>query len=115
MADFFAYPVADDDATAAREPFCDVVPRSFESCVMAPCRCMTGAVDVEDTSSPKQHEPDPTRSRSFAAVGLVAQISAEPVSGAHLLFRSGNEYGVCPRPAAHRVRIPARRVLAELH
>lgn len=48
---------------------------------------------MKDTSSPEQHGPDPARGRSFVAVGLVAQISAELVSGAQLLLRNRNEYG----------------------
>jgi hypothetical protein len=47
---------------------------------------------VQDTTSTDLEEPDPIRRRSFFAVGLIAQIGSELVSGALLLFRNGNEY-----------------------
>lgn len=94
IADFFAYLLADDDAATAREGFCDVVAsQTKEVASWLGFDAWLGAGDVEDPSSPKQHDPDPARSRSFVAVGLVAQISGELVSGAQLLLRSGNVYG----------------------
>ncbi len=91
--DFFAYLVADDDAAAARERFCEVVATEIGNVASwLGVDAWLGAGDVQDTSSTDLEEQDPTRRRSFFAVGLVAQISSELVSGALLLFRNGNEY-----------------------
>lgn len=95
IADFFALLVADDDdAAAARERFCDTVAVQSEAVASwIGFDAWIGGGDVTDTSSPGEHRLDPARRRSFVAVGLVAQISAELVSGAHLLLRNDNEYG----------------------
>lgn len=94
IADFFALLIADDEAAAKRESFCDIVAEQLgEVASWLGFDAWLGAGDVEDTSSSDQHRPNPGRSRSFVAVGLVAQISAELVSGAHLLLRNRNEYG----------------------
>jgi hypothetical protein len=91
--DFFAYLVADDDAAAARERFCEVVATEIGNVASwLGVDAWLGAGDVQDTSSTDLEEPDPIRRRSFFAVGLVAQISSELVSGALLLFHNGNEY-----------------------
>jgi hypothetical protein len=93
VADFFAFLVADDDAAASRERFCDVVALQMQEVASwLGFDAWLGAGDLEATSSHKQHEPDPARSRSFA-VGLVAQFSGELISGAQLLLRNGNDYG----------------------
>jgi hypothetical protein len=94
IADLFAYLVADDDAAAARERFCEVVASQIsEVGRWIGFDALLGAGDVKDTLPPELHAPDQARSRSFIAVGLVAQISAELVSGAQLLLRNENEYG----------------------
>ncbi len=94
VADFFAFLVADDDAATAREHFCDLVAAQLkEVASWLGVDAWLAAGDVRETSSQEKPDPDPTRVRSFVAVSLVAQISAELVSGAILLFRAGNEYG----------------------
>ena len=94
IADVFACLVADDEAAAAREHFCDVVAAQLKDVASwLGFDGWLGARDVQDTSSEERPNPNPTRMRSFVAIGLVAQISAELVSGAQLLFRTGNEYG----------------------
>jgi hypothetical protein len=94
IADFFAYLVADDEAAAVRERFCDVVAVQLgDVASWLGFDAWLGAGDVENPSSAEQRDSDPARRRSFVAVGLVAQISSELVSGAQLLLRNGNEYG----------------------
>ena len=94
ILDFFAYLVGDDDAAMAREHFCEVVAEQIANVASwLGVDAWLGAGDVQDTSVGRQAEPDPVRRRSFVAVGLVAQISSELVSGALLLFRNGNHYG----------------------
>ena len=84
----------DDDAAAARERFCEVVAKQITNVASwLGIDAWLGAGDVRDTAIGHQAEPDPVRHRSFVAVGLVAQITSELVSGAQLLFRNGNEYG----------------------
>jgi hypothetical protein len=93
ILDFFAYLVDDDDAAAARERHCEAVSSALENVASwLAVDAWLGAGDVQDTSAADQAEADPVRRRSFVAVGLVAQISSELVSGALLLFRNGNEY-----------------------
>ena len=93
VADFFAFLVGDDEAAAAREHFCDVVAAQLRDVASwLGLDAWLGAGDVQDTLS--QERPNPTtRVQSFVAIGLVAQISAELVSGAQILFRNANEYG----------------------
>ena len=94
IADFFAYLVADDDAAVARERLCNVIASQTKDVASwVGFDAWLGAGDVEHTSSPKQHHLNPARSRSFVAVGLVAQISGELMSGAQQLLRNENEYG----------------------
>lgn len=93
ILDLFAYLVDDDDAAAARERYCDVVSSALENVASwLAVDAWLGAGDVQDTSAGDQAEADPVRRRSFVAIGLVAQISSELVSGALLLFRNGNQY-----------------------
>lgn len=93
ILDFFKYLVDDDDAADAREHFCEVVNEQIANVASwLAVDAWLGAGDVRDTNFERQSEPDPTRRRSFVAVGLVAQISSELVSGALLLFRNGNQY-----------------------
>lgn len=93
--DFFAYLVADDDAATARESYCEVVAAQIANvAAWLGVDAWLGAGDVADTGADvEQASADPTRRRSFVAVGLVAQIASELVSGALLLFRNGNQYG----------------------
>lgn len=94
ILDLFACLIADDDAASAREDFCEVVAEQMANVASwLGVDAWLGAGDVEDASLGHQAEPDPVRHRSFVAVGLLAQISSELVSGTLLLFRNGNHYG----------------------
>lgn len=93
--DFFSYLVADNDAKIAREHFCGVVASELENTASwLGVDAWLGAGDMRNPSSTDGEGPDadPDCRISFAAVGLVAQISSELVSGAFLLFRDGNHY-----------------------
>jgi hypothetical protein len=93
ISDLFRYLVGDDEAAGAREQFCDVVAGQLANVASwLGIDAWIGAGDMPDDGSFQEDEPDPLRRRSFIAVGLVAQISSELVSGALLLFRNGNEY-----------------------
>ena len=93
ILDLFAYLVDDDAAALARERHCEAVSSGLENVASwLAVDARLGAGDVQDASAADQAAADPVRRRSFVAVGLVAQISSELVSGALLLFRNGNEY-----------------------
>ena len=94
IADFFGYLVSDDDAARARQDYCEVVQTGLvEVASWLAFDAWLGGGDVEDTSASGRPDADPIRVRSFRAVGLVAQISGELVSGAQLLLHNQNEYG----------------------
>lgn len=93
VLDFFTHLVGDDDAAAARERHSETISTALENVASwLAFDAWLGAGDMEDAHTGDLAEQEPGRRRSFVAVGLVAQISSELVSGALLLFRSGNEY-----------------------
>jgi hypothetical protein len=93
IVELFGQLVDDDDAAGARERYCETVSSALENVgSWLEVDSWVGAGDVEDAEANDSPTADPIRRRSFAAVALVAEISSELVSGALLLFRSGNEY-----------------------
>lgn len=93
VLEFFAHLVDDDEAAGAREQYCEAVSSALENVASwLAVDAWLGAGDVKDTRTMDHAEDDHIRLRSFVAVGLVAQISSELVSGALLLFRNRNEY-----------------------
>jgi hypothetical protein len=93
IADLFTHLVAESDAIAVREEFCDVVASQLRHIAgWLAVDAWLGFGDIQDTSVVTPEAMETARDRSFVAVGLVAQISSALMEGALLLFRNGNEY-----------------------